>query len=351
MKFIPSLQANYTPVPNSFLQLALSGELGKEAVVVLLYFFSKTYGWKQEKGFVSLEDLVHETDLDMLEATQGIREAMAQEMVLEMPLDPGNPDSASMYLLNTIENRQFMEAYATASQEIPVPPEIRDLAPPQAPTPPSPPPAPPGPPPTPAPLPQPELEIGSMEAPPDLEVIDEVAEAPREVPSLDEIPLPSPGALPPLTQDEVLVPAPGEAAPPPQAQPPASAPAQAPTPNAPYEDWGFTFRTVEMIIRLLGRIPSRDEKYRLQNLGATDGELVEAMGRLIEKKVDIYSSDLIVYEFEAIQSARRRQQRDQARRVEQEDRQSRQKKCRACDGLGYVFVGVSGIQECESCKG
>jgi hypothetical protein len=304
MNFIPSLQANYTPVPSTFLQLVFSGSLGREAVVTLLYMFSKTYGWKQEKGFVSIKDLVHETTLDSLEASQGVREAIAQEMVLELPLDPSCPDSPSMYLLNTAENRQFMEAYATASQEVPVPPEILAVSTP------------------------PETELGglttgSMEDPPDMEIVEEEA-----------------APLPAILKAE-------EIAPPPL---PASAPAPAPDNNAPYEDWGFTYRTVEMIIRLLGRIPSRDEKFRLQDLGASDGELVEAMSRLLEKKVDIYSSDLIVYEYEAMQSSKRRQQRDLARKEEQEERHTRQKGCRNCDGLGYVFVGVSGIQECESCK-
>jgi hypothetical protein len=306
MNFIPSLQANYTPVPNSFLQLALSGELGREAVLILLYLFSKSYGWKQEKGFASIQDLVHETSLDTLEATQGIREAIAHEMVLELPLDPGSPDSASMYLLNTLENRHFMEAYATASQEIPIPQAVLDLEL-EVETPP----------PRPAGLPE-----GTMEDPPDMEGVVEDLDAPPLVP---ETPAPSP-AWAPL---------------------PDPAPIAA---NVPYEDWGYTFRTVEMIIRLLGRIPTKDEKFRLQDLGASDGELVEAMGRLIEKKVDIYSSDLIVYEFEAMRSAHRRQQRDQVRKEKQEVRQERQKTCRSCDGLGYVFVGVSGIQECETCK-
>lgn len=104
------------------------------------------------------------------------------------------------------------------------------------------------------------------------------------------------------------------------------------------------------IARLLGRVPSKDERARLAALGASDAELIDAMGRLLEKKVSVYSSDLIVYEYEAMKSAERRSQRTQVRKQEREDRIKRQKDCRRCDGLGYFFVGVSGIQECDCRK-
>ncbi len=302
MNFIPSLQANYSPVPNTFIQLALTGKLSREAMIVLLYLFSKTYGWNQEKGFVSIEDLVHGASLSKEDAIQGIREGISHNLALELPLDPSNPHGRSMYVLNTIENRRFMDAYATASQEVPVPPEVLAATPP------------------PPVQPKPAFETGSMDAPLDMD------ESPLEEasPVRTESPMPAAPKAPDLSS---------------------------PAPNEPYQDWAYTFKTVEMIIRLLGRVPTKDEKARLQELGASDTELIEAMGQLIEKKVDIYSSDLIVYEFEAMQSARLRQEREVAMKTDQELRHARQKECRSCDGLGYVFIGVSGIQECEACKG
>lgn len=324
MSYIPSLQANYTVVPNTFLQLALAGKLGREALVVLLYLFSKTYGWKQEKGFVGVEDLVHEASLTADEAAQGLREAISHDMVLELPMDPGTPGGRAMYLLNTVENRRFMDAYVTASQETPVPPEVLQAT---APAPGTPPPAPPGP--SAGSQRDPGMESGTIDAPLDLEPVYEDAPPPTEVPDSDEEVAAAPVGAPP--------------------SPPGGA--TRPDPTAPYEDWGYTYRTVEMIIRLLGRVPTKDEKIRLQDLRASDAVLIEAMGRLIEKKVDIYSSDLIVYEVEAMASARRREQRDTERKAGAQARQEKQKGCRSCDGLGYVFVGVSGIQECEACRG
>lgn len=301
VNYVPSLQANYTPVPHTFLQLVLGGKLGREAVVAMLYLFSKTYGWKQEKGFASVDDLVHGASLTAEEALQGLREAISHEMVLEMPLDPGAPDGTSMYLLNTIENRRFMDAYVTASQEVPVPEAVRQA---------------PG-----------ALEEGSIEAPPDME------------PVLEEVSPPGEPPAPPRVETSRA-----------EASPAAAGPPPAPESNEPYEDWGYTYRTVEMVIRLLGRVPTKDERVRLRELGASDVELIEAMGRLIEKKVDIYSSDLIVYEHEALKSAQRRKAKDVERREVKELRETRRKTCRTCDGLGYVFIGVSGIQECEACR-
>lgn len=321
MSYIPSLQANYTAVPNTFLQLALAGKLGREALVVLLYLFSKTYGWKQEKGFAGVDDLVHEASLSAEEAAQGLREAISHDLVLELPMDPSSPEGRAMYLLNTVENRRFMDAYVTASQETAVPQEVlQAVAPPPGAAPPA----------APGPAASTGMESGTIDAPLDMEPVLEDASAPMAVIDADEVPAPAPAMPPP--------------APPPGG-------ATRPGPHAPYEDWGYTYKTVEMIIRLLGRVPTKDEKIRLKDVSASDADLIEAMGRLIEKKVDIYSSDLIVYEVEAMTSAKRRQERDVERKAGAAARQQKQMDCRSCDGLGYVFVGVSGIQECEACRG
>lgn len=310
MNYIPSLQANYTPVPNSFLQLAFSQALEREELVALLYLFSRTYGWKPEKGFASLDDVVHEAGLTADEAKHGLALGVSHDMVLEMPLDPSDLAAGSMYMLNTLENRRFLEAYATASQDAAAPLSV-PAPPPEAPAP-----AGPGPAAAPAPAPppaepspaSPAAGPGQLDDVPDLEVEDQPAPPPAPAPDPEEA---------------------------------------APNPLA---DWGYETRTVEMIIRLLGRVPTKDEKARLTSLRADDDDLIAAMGQLLEKKVNVYSSDLIVYEFEAMQSAARRLNREQARKVEREEQTRRQKECRKCDGLGYFFVGVSGITECDCRK-
>ncbi len=373
MNYIPSLQSNYTPVPNTFLQLVFSGQVRKEELVALLYLFSKTYGWKQEKGFAAIEDLVHEAGLTRDEAIDGIRAAVAHDQVLEMPLDPGNPEAGCVYLLATLENRRFLEAYATASQDgTPIPaaasaPAPSAPSPPPAgpgpvarsgPTPPAAPAvaapraAPPGPPPSARPVPPAPAAPSSgtlrLTDSMDAGLEDALLVAPDDLPEIDDAPRsPSPGGTTPTGSSRAAV----RHGTPPTGSPAIGAGPGGPTPAAPgrdpLADWGYSTRTVEMIIRLLGRVPTKDEKARLSDLGASDTELIEAMGKLIEKKVHVYSSDLIVYEYEAMKSAARRQNRDVERRSERERRLQQQRDCRKCDGLGYFFVGVSGIQECD----
>ncbi len=115
-------------------------------------------------------------------------------------------------------------------------------------------------------------------------------------------------------------------------------------------DLPWSHPTRETIVRLLGRAPTKDECERLRECGASEESIIEAMSSLLSRTSSIYTSDLIVYEYERLQSAKRRREREERLRRERERRLERQRRCPRCKGLGFVFVGADRIRECECRK-
>ena len=122
------------------------------------------------------------------------------------------------------------------------------------------------------------------------------------------------------------------------------------TSSVPKTTLPFAKRSIEMLTRILGRWPTKDESARLVELRAEDTELIEAMSSLLSKTDNIYSSDLIVYEVESIRSQKRRLNKKERSHVAKENQLARQKECRKCNGLGYIFMGVNEIRECTCRK-
>lgn len=318
----PSLEDNYTPIPSTFLHEAFHGAMGREELMVMLLFFHHTYGWKKERAFVQLSTVIEQTDLGKEGARQGITAALARGSILPMPM--GDEDPA--YLLATAENERFMELYGTASAEeegFGPPPDSEATDPFAMPVPDS------------FDMPSDEIEVGSsdgflstMEG--EHGSIDLGGETLSvEVECGPDAPLPETAALPPRSEDG-----------PKERKPAARSGGELP----------YAKRSVEMLTRILGRWPSKDESARLVELGAEDEELVEAMSSLLSKTDNVYSSDLIVYEVESLRSRRRRIQRKTRSDEERAAQAARQKACRKCNGLGYVFIGVNEIRECACRK-
>jgi hypothetical protein len=128
-------------------------------------------------------------------------------------------------------------------------------------------------------------------------------------------------------------------------------PVQPASPQAPEVlDLPFHPRTVEMLIKLVGRPLTKDERMRLADIGASDTEIIEAMSSLLSKTTQIYSTDLVIYEYERLRSRARQTERYERSKEEREEILARQKGCPRCEGLGYIFVGVNNIRECECRK-
>lgn len=129
-------------------------------------------------------------------------------------------------------------------------------------------------------------------------------------------------------------------------------PGPEPQVEAAAEDDGLPFhpRTVEMLIKLVGRPLTKDERMRLADIGASDTEIIEAMSSLLSKTTQIYSTDLVIYEYERLRTRARQTEKYERSKEEREEILARQKGCPRCEGLGYIFVGVNNIRECECRK-
>lgn len=100
------------------------------------------------------------------------------------------------------------------------------------------------------------------------------------------------------------------------------------------------------ILGIIGRDLTKDEKDRLEALGASDDDINEAIDRIQSRKIQVYSSDQIIYEYESIQ-LQKRQQVSEARKTGPNRIKAI---CAKCGGTGYLFVGKSSLRVCE-CKG
>jgi hypothetical protein len=109
-------------------------------------------------------------------------------------------------------------------------------------------------------------------------------------------------------------------------------------------------RVLERIVGVVGRELTRDETERLTDLGAPEEFLLKAVDNLIAKNVEVYSSDLVIYEYESIASAEKRKADDVRKREAAEQAKVKSRACKRCAGLGYIFTGVNTIKECDCRK-
>lgn len=142
-------------------------------------------------------------------------------------------------------------------------------------------------------------------------------------------------------------PAPAEPEPPPSEE--ATTSGDSAAPSAPDSE-GLQPETLEKIRNALGRKLTRDEKARLEVLGARDDDLRRALDSLITRGVELYSSDRIIYEYESLVAGDRRSAEEERRRTRREEQRRRQLQCKRCNGLGYVFIGANVIDECTCRK-
>lgn len=109
-------------------------------------------------------------------------------------------------------------------------------------------------------------------------------------------------------------------------------------------------RVLDRIVAVVGRDLTRDETERLTDLGAPEELLLKAVDNLIAKNVEVYSSDLVIYEYESLKSAEKRKQDDVRKREAAEQAKQKSRACKRCSGLGYIFIGVNTIKECDCRK-
>jgi hypothetical protein len=141
---------------------------------------------------------------------------------------------------------------------------------------------------------------------------------------------------------------PAGAAPPPSARPtpPRTPPAGVSVAMA----RSVTRHALERIVAVVGRELTRDETERLSELGAPEELLLRAVDNLIAKNVEVYSSDLVIYEYESIASSEKRKADDSRKREAAEQAKVKSRTCKRCSGLGYIFIGVNTIKECDCRK-
>lgn len=109
-------------------------------------------------------------------------------------------------------------------------------------------------------------------------------------------------------------------------------------------------RVLERIVSVVGRDLTRDETERLTDLGAPEELLLKAIESLVNKNVEVYSSDLVLYEYESIASAEKRKADELRKREAAGQAKEKSRACKRCSGLGYIFIGVNTIKECECRK-
>lgn len=301
MKTLPSLESNFTPIPHSYLEELFRSSCSREEIIVTLFCFHKTYGWKHEQGAIRAEAVAKDTSLGESEALLGLQAATERGFLLRLPLESDDTTGLhATYLLNTPENRRFVDIYCDASpKDEPLAPKepLTEAAPVE----------------TSAPQPAPEV-VEPM-----------VAMAPDESGEML------------LFEDEL----PGT--------PPVAERAPSPAPKID-DDLPYHSKTLDMLVKVLGRALSKSEKDRLMDLGASDTELIEAMSSLLSKTKQVYSSDLVIYEFERLRARDRQAAKYEKFKAERDAQHERQKSCKRCEGLGYIFVGLNNVRECDCRK-
>ena len=304
MKTIPSLESNFTPIPHSYLEELFRSSCSREEIVVTLFCFHRTYGWKHEQGAIRAEAVARDTNLGESEALLGLQAATERGFLLRLPLESDDTTGLhATYLLNTPENRRFVDIYCDASpSEEPLAHSEPEEAPrelPNEPTEPN------------FPI---EPEAAMEEVPPMADESGEMLLFEDELPSSPVMDEP-----PPVSQKTD-----GE---------------------LPYHS-----KTLDMLVKVLGRALSKSEKDRLMDMGASDTELIEAMSSLLSKTKQVYSSDLVIYEYERLRARDRQAAKYEKVKAERDAQHERQKSCKRCEGLGYIFVGLNNVRECDCRK-
>ncbi|MBI4870851.1 MAG: hypothetical protein HY814_04715 [Candidatus Riflebacteria bacterium] len=300
----PELRGNFTPVPDVLFDVLLKAGLSREELIVTFFLVHAHYEFEKTLTLVPFEAIVSGTDLDQTGALKGLRAALARGTVLQFHTD-SHSNPRAFYLLNTDENLRVMGPMAPAGKagpeaDVPVEPAAQ---------------APAG----------PAVSQDAPPAPPTpnwLAWADEAAPAPPPpaptVSGMRRVELPPPAPALPLA--------------------PAGPPSGAPT--------GLTPRFLSRIVQALGRDLTKDERERLEELHATEALLMRVMDSLEARQVELYSSDLVIYEYESLQTSVRRSGEDDRRRTEISQARQRQRTCKKCNGLGYVFIGVNVVEEC-----
>ncbi len=146
-------------------------------------------------------------------------------------------------------------------------------------------------------------------------------------------------------------PAKEEPAAPPKIEPPAPVAAKVPVRSREDRAGGTSIsdQALARIRNVVGRALTKDEQGRLEELRPDEDLLDRSLESLEARKVEVYSSDLVIYEYESLRTSERRTEDDTRRRSEMDEAQTRQRTCKKCNGLGYVFIGVNTVEEC-SCR-
>jgi len=290
---LPTPESNFTPIPHAYLERLFASTASREEIIVTLYCFYRSYGWRNEQGALHAESVAHKTGLSSTGAAAGLDAAVRRGVLVRLPLEPDDPRGLhAPYLLNTQENRRFVEAYCEATPADPIAPPVE--------------------------TPRHDEVVENDYAGYDDDV-DVLSQSSSDVLLYDDEVADEPPAAPPV---------------------PTGRPAE--TDGLPYHP-----KTVDMLVKLLGRPLSKSEHDRLQDLGATDPELIGAMSSLLSKTTQVYSSDLVIYEYERLKARDRQAEKYERAKADREAQLSRQKSCKRCEGLGYVVVGVNNIRECE----
>jgi hypothetical protein len=342
---LPSLKASFTPVPHIFLDSIFDDpSVSREELIVTLFCFKQSFGWQGTQIVIHFELIAEKTCLTEIEAEKGLAEALKRNTLIGLPADESNPHSKKLYMLNLLDNKQFVETYYTNSNTEEnrnsaneeninfATEENRNFA----------------------------NEENSLDEVFDYEDDDELIPFEDEVGGFKNTPL----AIEPVEAISSSV-----AIEKPTVIKPADSPVKA-EPDAiqfadkedakndtkdssdylpPGMSLPYNKKTVEMIGKMLGRSLSKAETHRLADLGANDQNLIEAMSSLLSKSQKVYSSDLIVYEYEQIESNNRTSSRYEMAKVNRQGQIEKQRNCMKCGGLGYIFQGLNNIHECD-CK-
>jgi len=344
---IPLLKSNFSPIPEVFINSVLHDpHITREELITSLFCFSQSSGWHNSQSLIQKELIMTNTCLSEAEAINGLAQACKRNTLI---LLPDNEQNKTLYMLNTKDNKQFIETYySTSAAEKSTSKPMESI------------------------LSTPIQKSTSTSTKNNEEISDEhkvddtlpFGGDDELIPFEDEIlPMEDDDSLAmeeelPMEDDDSL----GMEEELPMEENEALSMA-----NIPLEDnnintdqnesncipAGMTLpykkSTVDMIYKILGRNLSKIETERLADLESNDQELIEAMSSLLSKTKKIYSSDLIVYEYEQLQSNRRTSSKYERAKVERYELIEKQKSCMKCGGLGYTFQGLNNVLECD-CK-
>ncbi len=254
----PELRGNFTPVPDLLFDTLLKAALSREELVVTLFLVHRNYQFERTMTLIPLEAIIAGTDLDQVAALRGLRAALGRGTVLQFHTESSSTP-ANFYLLNTEENQRVMGPFLPDASASPGP----------------------------------------------------LAEAAAQIAAAQEQPQrPAVAAPPPRIAPRA------EPSPPPRPSPPPAAPGPERPVSGSSQRVALPPRALAKIAQAVGRELTKDERTRLEELGAPEAGLLNALGSLESRQVEIYSSDLVIYEYESKRSSERRAEEDSRRKAE-----------------------------------